>query len=148
MKYTQEQFDDLPIVDDMRQCPTGDYSSIGSFGRGCGFGGGCSFGGGCRFGIGCRFGEYCRFGENCRFGIGCSFEHMGKGSEILQVRCGSSMRTSTAFNLDTGIYVRSGCFLGTLEEFKSKVIETHGDNRHAKAYMLWAQIIETYWLSA
>jgi len=54
------------------------------------------------------------------------------------------MRTSIAYNLDTGIFIRSGCFMGTLEEFKAKVIKTHCDNNHAKAYLLWCQIIEIY----
>ena len=54
------------------------------------------------------------------------------------------MRTSIAYNLDTGVFVRSGCFLGTLEEFAGKVKEIHKDNVHSKAYSLWVEIIKTY----
>ena len=77
----------------------------------------------------------------------CSFEDgTGKGSKILQIKAGSGGRTAIAYNLDTGIYVRTGCFLGTLEEFEEQVIKTHGDNKHGKVYMLWVEIIKTYWL--
>ena len=41
-----------------------------------------------------------------------------------------------------GIYVAVGCFLGTLDEFRKKVEETHGDNAHAEAYLLAAKLAE------
>ena len=34
------------------------------------------------------------------------------------------------------IIVVTGCFLGNIDEFEKSVKETHGDNEHAKAYML------------
>ena len=34
------------------------------------------------------------------------------------------------------IIVSVGCFRGTIDEFEKAVKETHGDNEHAKAYML------------
>ena len=37
---------------------------------------------------------------------------------------------------DEKIIVAVGCFAGTIDEFSEKVKETHGDNEHAKAYML------------
>ncbi|MGM9640531.1 MAG: hypothetical protein ACI3V3_04115, partial [Faecousia sp.] len=50
---------------------------------------------------------------------------------------GSRNRTTTFFACkDKKIRVSCGCFFGDLEEFASKVKETHGDNRHAKVYML------------
>ncbi|MFA5897797.1 MAG: hypothetical protein WC829_01660 [Hyphomicrobium sp.] len=36
-KYTQEEFDALPLVDGVRQCPTGDYTQIMNFGAWCSF---------------------------------------------------------------------------------------------------------------
>ena len=41
-----------------------------------------------------------------------------------------------------GIYVAVGCFFGTLDEFRKKVEETHGDNAHAEAYLLAAKLAE------
>ena len=43
-KYTQAEFDALPVIDGRKQCPTGDYSDIRSFGEWCSFGERCSFG--------------------------------------------------------------------------------------------------------
>ena len=117
-KYTQAEFDALPVIDGRKQCPTGDYSDIRSFGEGCSFGKGCSFGEWCSFGEGCK----CEFGE---------FYHMcacgGFGS------CG---RTTYFFGLtDGGIGVRCGCFAGTMEQWETKVREAHGDSGIAKAYL-------------
>ena len=36
---------------------------------------------------------------------------------------------------DRKIIVACGCFRGTIDEFEAKVKETHGDSKHAKAYM-------------
>jgi len=37
-RYTQEEFDALPIVDGIRQCQPGDYSTVCNFGERCSFG--------------------------------------------------------------------------------------------------------------
>jgi len=43
-KITQEEFDNFPVIDGRKQCPSGDYSEIKVFGGRCRFGEGCSFG--------------------------------------------------------------------------------------------------------
>ena len=53
-KYTQAEFDALPVIDGRKQCPTGDYSDIRSFGEWCSFGERCSFDEWCK----CEFGEF------------------------------------------------------------------------------------------
>jgi len=77
---TQEEFDNLPIVNGFKECPSNtDYSNIKNFGNYCifgnycRFGNGCIFGNYCIFGINCIFGNYCRFGSDCRFGNYCTF---------------------------------------------------------------------------
>ena len=56
---------------------------------------------------------------------------------------GSTNRTTTAFKTrDKNICVKCGCFSGTLEEFRNKVKETHGDNQYAKEYLMIADLIE------
>lgn len=40
------------------------------------------------------------------------------------------------------IFANVGCFYGSLSEFRAKVRNTHGDNNHAKAYLLAAQLAE------
>lgn len=40
------------------------------------------------------------------------------------------------------IYTKIGCFFGLISDFRAKVQETHGDNQHAKAYLLAADLAE------
>ena len=51
--------------------------------------------------------------------------------------CITFMRTKTL-----EIYVSVGCFFGSIAEFRAKVQKTHGDNKHAKAYLLSADLAE------
>ena len=49
---------------------------------------------------------------------------------------GSHNRSTTMFRANGGnICVSCGCFSGTLEEFESKVKETHGNNKFAREYL-------------
>ena len=47
---------------------------------------------------------------------------------------GSRDDTTTFIKTDDTIHVNCGCFSGTIDEFTEKVLETHGDNKHAKDY--------------
>lgn len=52
-------------------------------------------------------------------------------------RIGSRNGFTTFFRTkDRKIFVACGCFRGDIDEFEAKVKKTHGDNEHAKAYML------------
>ncbi len=56
---------------------------------------------------------------------------------------GSEYRTTTFFRTKAGdIGVRCGCFYGTLEEFRAKVRETHGETKTAKEYLMVADLME------
>ena len=48
---------------------------------------------------------------------------------------GSRSGYTTFFHTNKGIFVRCGCFRGTLDEFVAKVKETHNDNEHARNYL-------------
>ena len=49
---------------------------------------------------------------------------------------GSHNRSTTMFKEKSGnICVSCGCFSGTLQEFESKVKETHGNNKFAREYL-------------
>ena len=48
---------------------------------------------------------------------------------------GSRNDYTTVYNTDKGIYVKCGCFLGTIEEFATKVKETHGGTEHERDYL-------------
>lgn len=67
----QVEFNAIPIVDGIRQCPTGDYSDITTFGPGCYFGPECYFGPDSHFGKHCYFDKKSRFGKRCTFGMEC-----------------------------------------------------------------------------
>ena len=57
---------------------------------------------------------------------------------------GSEGRTTTFFKCKNGVIkVNCGCFNGTINEFRDKVKETHGDNKYAKEYLTIADIVET-----
>lgn len=67
----------------------------------------------------------------------------GDADYLLIGRIGSRFSFTTFFkNKDKGITVSCGCFLGTIAEFRAKVSDTHGNNKHAKIYNLAADMAE------
>lgn len=135
-RYTQAEFDAFERDEKgIKYCPTGDYSQIENFGRLC------------NFGKCCRFGKYCCFGERCSFGERCNFEGIGRAKLgypfAAWIGAGSRKGSKTYFfNLEQGIYVRCGCFSGTLSEFREKVRETHGTDGLAGEYLAIADLVE------
>lgn len=119
-------------------CPSGDYSLIKEFSERCSFGEKCSFGKRCSFGEGCSFGEWCSFGERCSFGEGIKYEGMSETTlRFLKIdRIGSRLGCTYFFKTATDIYVRCGCFFGTIADFEKKVNETHARNKkYRKEYL-------------
>lgn len=58
---------------------------------------------------------------------------------------GSEFRNTTFFRTkDEHIGVRCGCFYGTLDAFREKVKETHGDTKYAKEYLMIADLMEKH----
>ena len=55
---------------------------------------------------------------------------------------GSRNGYTTFFHTDKGIFVRCGCFRGTLEKFVAKVKETHNDNEHARNYLAIVEFVK------
>ena len=67
----------------------------------------------------------------------------GNADYLLIGRIGSRFGFTTFFkNKEKGITVSCGCFLGTIAEFRAKVTDTHGDNKHAKMYNMAADMAE------
>ena len=101
-------------------CPSGDYTQI------------------CRFGESCSFGKSCSFGEWCSFGKWCSFENIQENIDrfVKIDRIGSRNSCTYFFKTLSNIYVRCGCFFGTIDEFEQKVKETHENNeQYLKEYL-------------
>ena len=124
-KYTQEEFDNFKVVNGYKICQSGDYSNIKILGENCSFGDCCSFG------------DWCSFGEYCIFGQNCSFENKGEAKKGYPfqsfIGCGSRFGSRTyIFNLQKGIFVRCGCYFGTLKDFKERVLTVNSDPDYIK----------------
>ena len=143
-------------------CPSGDYTQIKSFSECCSFGEYCNFGEYCSFDVVCHFGEHCifgkycsfdglchfgkqcRFDEKCNFGECCNlennlyFENLSEQVDrVIKIdRIGSRQGCTYFFKTLSQIYVRCGCFFGTIERFEAQVNETHKDNeKYRKEYL-------------
>ena len=61
---------------------------------------------------------------------------LNSASDVLIVGAiGSRNGYTTIFHTDKGIFVRCGCFRGTLDEFEKKVKDTHQGNKHERDYL-------------
>ena len=106
--YTQSEFDEFPVIDGIRQCPTGNYTQIK------------------------------RFGERCSFGKRCSFEKLAMEHRPYFIRInniGSRQDGCIIYNAASGLHVRSGCWFGTESEFIARVKDTHEDSKYARQYL-------------
>ena len=54
--------------------------------------------------------------------------------------CGSRDDFTTFYKTETGIWVSCGCFNGSIEKFRDKAEETHGDNKHGRIYKCLAEL--------
>ena len=58
---------------------------------------------------------------------------------------GRYFRTTTFFRCNNGVVrCQCGCFYGSIEEFRSKVRETHGNSKYAKEYLMIADLMELH----
>ena len=67
---------------------------------------------------------------------------------ILAIGPGGSrgaMLYAVAVARDDGPRIGTGCFWGTVTEFREEVNETHGDNEHAAYYTACIAMIEAWW---
>ncbi len=62
---------------------------------------------------------------------------ISKSEHLLLVGPVGSRNDFTTFYRDKSnlIYVKCGCFNGSIDDFINKVKKTHGDNKHAKVYL-------------
>ena len=152
--YTQAEFDAIPMDKyGVKHCPTGDYTQVhdfgsnssfgecssfgehSSFGECCIFGEHSSFGSNSSFGECSFFGEHSSFGECCIFGVNCSHEGLTNSRYFACDRIGSERRKTYFFAAEEGLYVRAGCFFGTLDDFVERVKEVHAGTRYEREYL-------------
>ena len=48
----------------------------------------------------------------------------------------------TIYHTDKGIFIRCGCFSGTIDEFAKKVKETHKGNKHERDYLAMVDFVK------
>ena len=58
---------------------------------------------------------------------------------------GSRQDVLAAFLTEKGVYLRAGCFFGTVEEFRDKLQGEHGDNVHAVEYRAALVLVEAHY---
>ena len=58
---------------------------------------------------------------------------------------GSRQDVLAAFQTEKGVFLRAGCFFGTVEEFGAKLQDEHGDNAHAVEYRAALVLIEAHY---
>jgi NDP-sugar pyrophosphorylase family protein len=106
------------------------------------FGNRCEFGNYCEFGDWCKFGDWCEIGNRCKIGNRCRMENglISNATFFLCSNIGSKNRTAYCYcNTETGeIFVRAGCWVGTVDKFEARVKGVHGDNQHAVDYLAMA----------
>lgn len=84
------------------------------------------------------------------FGERCSFEGANianSGYPLMSIGgAGSAYRTTYFFNTENGIIVRSGCFKGTLAEFRERVLaDKEADDVARLQYLGFANIVAATW---
>lgn len=92
------------------------------------------------------FGEWCSFGELCNLENNLKFESIPDTvNRVLKIdRIGSRKGCTYFFKTLNEIYVRCGCFFGTISEFEAKVNETHKDNeQYRKEYIGAIKYVKT-----
>ena len=58
---------------------------------------------------------------------------------------GSRQDVLAAFLTEKGVYLRAGCFFGTVEQFREKLADEHGDNVHAVEYRAALVLVEAHY---
>ena len=58
---------------------------------------------------------------------------------------GSRQDVLAAFQTEKGVFLRAGCFFGTVEEFNAKLQDEHGDNTHAVEYRAALVLVEAHY---
>lgn len=83
--------------------------------------------------------------------LGGDMKLIGERPVFIVGPIGSRSDFFTAYLTDKGIYLRAGCFFGTVIEFTTKLGQEHGTNEHAQEYMAALMLIDCHaklWMTA
>lgn len=121
------------------ECMLGECCDLGNW---CDLGECCDLGSWCELGYGCKLGDECKLGYGCKLGeyidVRATFE-AGRVQDGLYVQVGnvgSKHRTAYFYvDKDGAMFVRAGCWIGTLNDFKVRVKDVHGGTIYEAQYM-------------
>lgn len=68
----------------------------------------------------------------------------GRRPQIQFIGLGSDNSMLTAIKCSKAVYVKRGCFTGTLSEFEAAVKKKHGSNEHGKEYAAAIRMIRLH----
>ena len=75
----------------------------------------------------------------------CGADKITSVDDILLIGpIGSRADYTHIYRTDKGVYVKCGCFFGTVDEFASKVKDTHGGNKFANQYLKVIDFVNKY----
>ena len=66
---------------------------------------------------------------------------VGKRPILMIGPIGSRYDYFTAYMTDAGVYLRTGCFFGSVDQFRAALKDEHGDNEHAQEYAAALELI-------
>ena len=144
-KMTQAEFNELErnesgylVIPECTDCTEIDFGAASRVILGnC-----CELGNRCELGYGCKLGDECKLGYGCKLGeyidVRATFE-AGRVQDGLYVQVGnigSKHRTAYFYvDKDGAMFVRAGCWIGTLNDFKVRVKDVHGGTIYEAQYM-------------
>ena len=109
----------------------------------CVLGNDCRLGDECMLGDECVLGDNCVLGDRCHLGRLCSLEgrRVPNAAYFIVTNIGSRNDDAYAYcNTATGeIYVRAGCWFGSIDEFVERVHEVHAGTQHETDYIAFAE---------
>ena len=151
--YTLEQaikFSDTLIdCKNCVNCRSCSYCSYCSYCRSCSYCSDCSDCRSCSYCSYCRSCSYCSDCSDCRSCSYCSYcsycsDFISNPQRIVSPILGSRKSQTTIYWCEGKNKVVCGCFKGTIEDFKLKINETHGENQYAKEYNKWLDKVIQY----
>jgi len=104
----------------------------------------CSYCSSCSSCRDCSSCSDCRYCSNCSSCSDCS-GYKENPQRIVSPRIGSRQRQTTVYwTGKEDVQVVCGCFKGSLEEFKKKVIAVHNNSEYCNQYLTFIEKVEVY----
>jgi len=134
---------DCSCCSSCRDCSSCSYCSSCSDCSSCRSCSDCSYCSSCRSCSDCSSCSSCSYCSSCRYCSYCS-DFKTDPQRVKSPILGSRKDQTTYYWNDENEQIVCGCFNGTLQQFKDKIKEKHGNNEFAKGYYKWIGAVEIY----